>query len=81
MGKPVLSTKIRVIWSIPVSPGTTISIWNLIVEVDAKFIKGMLAPPDVALSASINWWILSILMFYFTLVHVPGTHCGPNGLS
>ena len=58
-----------------------IGIRNLIVEVDAKFIKGMLANPDVAPSASINRWIVSILMFHFTLVHVPGTHHGPDGLS
>jgi hypothetical protein len=32
-------------------------------------------------STSINRWILSILMFHFTLVHVPGTHHGPDGLS
>jgi hypothetical protein len=54
---------------------------NLIVEVDAKFIKGMLDNPDLAPSASINRWILGILMFHFTLVHVPGTHHGPDGLS
>jgi hypothetical protein len=28
-----------------------------------------------------NRWILAILMFYFTLVHVPGTHHTPDGLS
>ena len=50
-------------------------------EVDAKYIKGMLKNPDIAPSASINCWILSILMFHFTLVHVPGTHHGPDGLS
>ena len=54
---------------------------NLIIEVDAKYIKGMLANPDIAPSASINRWILGILMFHFTLVHVPGTHHGPDGLS
>lgn len=54
---------------------------NIVVEVDAKYIKGMLANPDIAPSASINRWILSILMFHFTLVHVPGTHHGPDGLS
>ena len=58
-----------------------IGIRNLIVEVDAKYIKGMLANPDIAPSASINRWIVSILMFHFTLVHVPGTHHGPDGLS
>ena len=58
-----------------------IGIRNLVVEVDAQYIKGMLKNPDVAPSASINRWILSILMFHFTLVHVPGTHHGPDGLS
>ena len=58
-----------------------IGVRNLIVEVDAKYIQGMLKNPDVAPSASINRWIVSILMFHFTLVHVPGTHHGPDGLS
>ena len=50
-------------------------------EVDAKYIKGMLKNPDIAPLASINRWILLILMFHFTLVHVPGSHHGPDGLS
>jgi hypothetical protein len=54
---------------------------NLVVEVDAAYIKGMLKNPDLAPSAGINRWIVSILMFHFTLVHVPGTHHGPDGLS
>lgn len=54
---------------------------NLIVEVDAKYIKGMLQNPDIAPSASINRWILAILTFQFELVHVPGTHHGADGLS
>lgn len=54
---------------------------NLIVEVDAQYIKGMLANPDIAPSASINRWIVSILTFHFTLVHVPGAFHGPDGLS
>ena len=58
-----------------------IGVRNLIVEVDAKYIKGMLSNPDISPSASINRWILSILMFHFTLVHVPGAHHGPDGLS
>jgi hypothetical protein len=58
-----------------------IGIRNLIIEVDAKYIKGMLTNPDIAPSASINRWIVSILMFHFTLVHVPGAHHGPDGLS
>ena len=48
---------------------------------DAKYIKGMLSNPDIAPSASINQWIVSILMFHFTLVHVPGLYHGPDGLS
>jgi Na+-driven multidrug efflux pump len=49
--------------------------------VDARYIKEMLWNPDISPSASINRWILAILMFYFTLVHIPGTHHTPNGLS
>ena len=58
-----------------------IGIRNIIIEVDTKYIKGMLSNPDIAPSASMNRWILSILMFHFTLVHVPGTHHRPDGLS
>ena len=58
-----------------------IGIRNLVIEVDASYIQGMLKNPDIAPSASINRWIVSILMFQFTLVHGPGTHHGPDGLS
>jgi hypothetical protein len=58
-----------------------IGVCNLIVEVNARYIKGMLSNPDIAPSASINHWIISILTFHFTLVHVAGTHHGPDGLS
>ena len=58
-----------------------IGLRNLVVEVDAKFIKGMLANPDIAPSASINRWIVSILMFHFELVHVPSAFHGPDRLS
>ena len=58
-----------------------IGVRNLVVEVDARYIKGMLRNPDIQPSASINRWILAILTFHFTLVHVPGTHHGPDGLS
>ena len=50
-----------------------IRVRNLVVEVDARYIKGMLANPDLALFASMNRWIVSILLFHFALVHVPGT--------
>ena len=58
-----------------------IGVRNLVVEVDARYIKGMLANPDLAPSASMNRWIISILLFHFTLVHVPSTRHGPDGLS
>jgi len=58
-----------------------IGLRNLIVKIDVKYIKGMLANPDIAPSASINRWIIGILMFHFTLVHVPGSHHGPDGLA
>ena len=41
----------------------------------------MLSNPDIAPLASVNCWIVSILLFHFTLVHVPGTWHGPDGLS
>jgi hypothetical protein len=41
----------------------------------------MLSNPDISPSASINWWIVAILTFHFDLIHVPGTHHGPDGLS
>jgi hypothetical protein len=58
-----------------------LGVHNLVIEVDAKYIKGMLANPDIAPSASINRWIISILMFQFDLVHIPGIFHGPDSLS
>lgn len=58
-----------------------IGVRNLVIEVDARSIKGMLANPDIAPSASLNRWIVAILTFHFTLIHVPGTLHGPDGLS
>jgi hypothetical protein len=54
---------------------------NLVVEVDARYIKGMLNNPDIVPSASINRWIVAILTFHFELVHVAGSNHGPDGLS
>ena len=55
---------------------------NLIVEVDASSIKGMLEHPDINASAIINRWIDGILQFDFKLVHVPADkHKGPDALS
>jgi len=58
-----------------------ISVHNLIVEVDAKYIKGMLNNPDIQLNATINQWITGILLFDFTLVYVLGASHGPDSLS
>jgi hypothetical protein len=58
-----------------------IGVRNLVVEVDARYIKGMLSNPDISPSTSINRWIVAILIFHFDLVHIPGTHHGPDGLS
>lgn len=55
---------------------------NLTVEVDAKYIKGMLNAPDLQLNATINRWIAGILLFNFTLKHVPAEqHKVPDALS
>ena len=55
---------------------------NFTVEVDARYIKGMINHPDVQPNATINRWIAGILLFRFDLVHVPATkHTGPDGLS
>ena len=55
---------------------------TLYVEVDAKYIKGMLNEPDLQPNAAINRWIQGILMFDFTLIHVPATQFrGPDALS
>jgi hypothetical protein len=42
-----------------------IGVWNLVVEVDARYIKGMLSNPNISTSTSINWWIVTILMTSF----------------
>jgi len=55
---------------------------NLVVEVDAKYIKDMLNHSDLQPNATLNRWIAGILLFTFTLVHVPAMHHkGPDGLS
>ena len=55
---------------------------HLKIEVDAKYIKGMLNEPDLQPNAVINRWIQGILLFDFELVHVPADrHKGPDALS
>ena len=52
------------------------------VEVDAKYIRGMLNNPDIQPNNAMNRWIAGIFLFDFELVHVPGRqHAGPDGLS
>jgi len=52
------------------------------VEVDAKYIKGMLNNPDVQPNATINRWIAGILLFNPRILHIPATqHTGADGLS
>lgn len=58
-----------------------IGVKNLVVEVDAKYIKGMINNPDIQPSAAVNRWISAILLFDFRLRHVPGSLHGPDGLS
>ena len=55
---------------------------KLIVEVDAKYIRGMLKEPDLQPNATMNRWIQGILLFDFELIHVPAErHKGPDALS
>src|SRR5258708_34793751 len=54
---------------------------KLIVETDAKYIKGMLDNPGIGPNATINRWIDQISMFHFELRHVAGKTFGPDGLS
>ena len=54
---------------------------NLVVEVDATAIKGMINNPDLNPNATINRWVAGVLLFTFKLVHVPGIRHGVDGLS
>ena len=59
-----------------------VGVENLVVEVDAKYIKGMINNPDIQPNATINRWIAGILLFNFTLRHVPAKdHTPADGLS
>lgn len=60
----------------------TIGAKNLVVEMDAKFIKGMLSSPSLHPNDAVSRWVSAILIFNFTLVHVPADkHTGADGLS
>ena len=55
---------------------------DLVVELDAQYVRGMLNNPDIQPSAAINRWIAAIQLFDFRLVHIPAErHQGPDGLS
>jgi hypothetical protein len=59
-----------------------IRVKNLVVEVDAKYLKGMLNNPDIQPNTTINQWIAGILLFDFKLVYVPVIHhTATDGLS
>jgi hypothetical protein len=59
-----------------------IGVKNLIIEVDTKYLKGMLNNPDIQPNTTINRWIAGILLFDFKLVHVPAIHhTAADGLS
>jgi hypothetical protein len=59
-----------------------IGVHNLIVEMDASFIKGMINNPDTIPHNTLNRWIAYAQLFQFTLRHVPANnHKGPDGLS
>jgi hypothetical protein len=69
-------------WALCVLRIHIIGITNLIVEMDAQIIKGMLSNPDVQPNAAMNQWIAAIRLFDFKLVHIPAKrHLGPDGLS
>ena len=55
---------------------------NLVVEVDAASIKGMLNKPDIQACNSMNRWICAIKLYQFKLEYVPGKkHHAPDALS
>lgn len=59
-----------------------VGVTNLIVEVDASYIKQMINNPDVAPNATLNRWIEGILLYHFKLQHIPAeSHKGPDALS
>jgi hypothetical protein len=58
-----------------------VGITDLLVRVDAKYIKGMLKNPDIQPNTTINRWIAAILLFNFEIEHTPGITHVPDGLS
>lgn len=59
-----------------------VGVKKLVVEVDAKYIKGMINNPDIVPNAAANRWLAGILLFSFELRHIPGKdHAAADGLS
>ena len=59
-----------------------IGVQKLFVEMNAKFVKGMINNPNVQPNATINRWIAAILLFDLEIRHVPAKkHTGADGLS
>jgi hypothetical protein len=59
-----------------------IGVKKLIVEVDAKYIAGMINQAELQPDAAVNRWVQGILMFDFELRHVPAERfLGPDALS
>jgi len=58
-----------------------VGVKNLVVEVDTKYIKGMINNLNIQPNATINHWISVILLFDFQLCHIPEHAHGPDGLS
>ncbi|KNZ75579.1 hypothetical protein J132_02520, partial [Termitomyces sp. J132] len=54
---------------------------KLVVETDAKYLKGMLCNPGVGPNAIIMRWIEDVLLYHFTLRHVPGKTLSIDDLS
>ena len=55
---------------------------NFTVEMDAKYIQGMINNLDLQPNVTMNWWITGNLLFGFRLIHIPATHhTGADGLS
>jgi hypothetical protein len=55
---------------------------NLVVEVDAKYIQGMLNSPELVQNTVVGRWAEEILSYPFKLCHVcAASHAAPNSLS
>src|SRR6202023_3403300 len=71
----------RVIWPIQEAKFWLLGCWKLIIESDAKYIKGMINNPTLGPNAAICRWIEYILIFQFVLRHIPGKMFSADGLS